>query len=69
VVVAQINIPKYKLFNTNEKRTIKFWCNTNRKKFYHLTIPVVIANVFAIFMHVVTYINRFVHEIFGTKWH
>jgi len=54
---------------------INFGVTQVKKK---LTIPVVIvcfeasdviANVFAIFMHVATYINRFGHEIYGTKWH
>jgi len=67
------------VFHFTYKYLLKFILTVKVNKFrVYLTIPVVIvfskvsdviANVFAIFMDVVTYINRFGYEIYGTKWH
>jgi len=75
LLVAQINISKYKLtlYHKRKNELLNFGV-TQIKKIWpcdhpSCEAPDVIANDFADFMHVVIYINRFGHEIYGAKWH
>ena len=71
----QIFKKEFNFLTQTKNEQLNFGVTQIKKKFDHLTIPVVIvcceasdviANVFANFMHLVTYINRFGHEIYET---